>query len=235
MAYKRVTVDGKTLNLRTAKMLARAEARLGLDLYVVQGSYNKGVGASAGTHDGGGAIDLSVRGLSASKITEVVRQLRKVGFAAWYRPELWRNGEKVWGPHIHAVAIGDKEMDPSARDQVEEYYAGKDGLVGDGADTGPRVHPIPVWPIPLVGVSLERAAKQFKADVPRKGVPAVKKIQRLLNYRLGTDLKVDGTAGPETRKAYKRWETKVDAARIDGVPSLGSLKQLFAGWYRVTK
>lgn len=220
MAMTRVTRDGKTLNKRTLNMLERAEARLGHKLQVVQGSYNAGgVSASAGTHDGGGAIDVS----ATSNPKEVVRALREVGFAAWHRTA----EQGPWNEHIHAIAIGDNEMSSGAAAQVREYYAGYDGLAGTGRDDGPRLDPIPVWPIPLGQLSVSRVRKQFQADKPRKMV-GVKKVQKLLNKRLGTDLTVDGVAGPATRAAYKRWDK-------DGVPSWDKLKTLAAGYYRLVK
>lgn len=231
MAMTRVSMDGKTINKRTYDMINRAEARMGFDLWIVQGSYNDGVSASAGTHDGGGAIDFSVRGLSESQIREAVWQLRCVGFAAWYRAP--RAG--VWGAHIHAIAIGDGELSSGARAQVQEYYAGYDGLAGNGRDTWRRPDPIPVWPIPTPDISLGRAKAQFEATKKRK-VLAVQRIQKLLNKRLaGEDLVVDGIAGPKTRAAYKRWEAKIDAPETDGIPGWVSLKQLVAGYYRVVK
>src|SRR5690606_37754794 len=55
----RTTFSGRTVNERTRDMLAAAEEILGFDIVVTQGSYNAGgVAASAGTHDGGGAVDI---------------------------------------------------------------------------------------------------------------------------------------------------------------------------------
>jgi len=230
MAMKRTTVDGKVVNVRTAQMLKRAQARLGLDLYVVQGSYNSGVGASGGTHDGGGAIDLS----PTNNPQEVVKQLRAVGFAAWYRPELWRDGKRVWGSHIHAIAVGDAELSPSAASQVTDYFNGRDGLAGHGPDNGYRFDPIPQWPVRRPVVSLARVKKQFEANKPRK-VLGVKRVQKLLNYRMNANLKTDGVAGPKTRVAYKRWEVKIGVAKPDIKPGKYPLQKLFAGWYIVQK
>ena len=83
MSMKRTTVDGKTLNQRTADMLAMWQFNSLRDFYVVQGSYNTGVSASAGTHDGGGAVDLSVYGLGTTGDKKWhVKQGRLSGFAA---------------------------------------------------------------------------------------------------------------------------------------------------------
>lgn len=231
MAMRRVTVDGHTLNKRTADMLRCAELRAGFNFPVIQGSYNSGVSQSAGTHDGGGAIDISVDGWSAEKEREAVYQLRKVGFAAWYRPT--RDG--LWREHIHAIAIGDGEMSSGARQQVQEYYQGYDGLAGSGRDTGPRLDPIPVWPITFPSISLSRVIKQFSGDGPTRTLLGVKRVQRLLNKRLDRNLVIDGRAGPKTRAAYKDWEAKIDSPSVDGVPGEASLKRLVAGFYRVVR
>jgi hypothetical protein len=49
----------KTVDRMTAQALDKAARRLGYPLTIVQGSYHRGVGASAGTHDGGGVVDLA--------------------------------------------------------------------------------------------------------------------------------------------------------------------------------
>jgi len=226
MAMKRVNVQGHTLNKRTADMLNRAEQMLGHDLDIMQGSYNSTVGASAGTHDGGGAVDVA----ATSNPAKVVLALRKVGFAAWHRLP----SQGPWPEHIHAIAIGDGELSSGAKLQVQEYYAGQNGLANHGPDDGPRLHPIPTWPIALPRLSLQRAINQFTAKKPRSA-PATKKIQTALNYRLSHNLVVDGVAGPKTRAAYKWWEKHIDSPTQDGVPGEASLKKLVAGHYRVVK
>lgn len=134
------------LNERTAAMLANArrwlEANGGCSparassRNVVQGSYSRGVGASAGTHDRGGALDLSVAGLTAAQRGRLVRALREAGFAAWLRRR-----PTFTSDHIHAIAIGDPDLPASARRQVRDYLNGRDGLAGDRRDPhgGPLV------------------------------------------------------------------------------------------------
>jgi peptidoglycan hydrolase-like protein with peptidoglycan-binding domain len=131
----RVTYQGKTVNTRTRAMLQEAQRRAGRALTLSQGSYHPGVGSSAGTHDGGGVVDVSISGMTSSTRTNVVRQLREVGFAAWYRTAI----PGVWGPHIHAVAISDPDLASQAQAQVGDYYLGRDGLARHGPDTGPTV------------------------------------------------------------------------------------------------
>lgn len=139
---QRVTHDGATFNERTKAMLLESQRLSGVTFDVEQGSYNPGGDpTSAGTHDGGGAVDLYVDGMSRKERTEVVREMRKVGFAAWYRsPE-----QGDWGPHIHAVALADPDLSEPARAQTGDYYLGKNGLADDRPDDGPKVEPIRTW------------------------------------------------------------------------------------------
>lgn len=134
------------MNERTAAMLANARGWLtsnggcpptrASSRNVTQGSYSRSVSASAGTHDGGGALDLSVAGLSATQRARLVRALREAGFAAWLRKRPTFDSD-----HVHALAIGDPDLPASARNQVEAYFNGRDGLVGNRRDPhgGPLV------------------------------------------------------------------------------------------------
>lgn len=131
--YDLTTYDGRRVDWltraaleATAKRLAYADGKL--DLY--QGSYNAGaVSQSAGTHDGGGVVDLSPYD-HARKVLE----LRRTGFAAYYRPRI----PGLWEAHVHAVLMGNVKLSASAKAQVSEYLAGGDGLKGSAPDTGPR-------------------------------------------------------------------------------------------------
>lgn len=75
-------------------------------------------------------VTLSCAGLSRERRNRALRQMKNAGFAAWFRPEL----PGVWGPHIHAILVGDKELGWLAADQVKKYDAGRDGLAGNHAD-----------------------------------------------------------------------------------------------------
>jgi peptidoglycan hydrolase-like protein with peptidoglycan-binding domain len=137
----RVSTGGVVINTRTQGMLAEAERLLGRTLVLDQGSYNPGGDpTSAGTHDGGGVVDISVAGMSAATRTSVARALRRVGFAAWVRsPD---QGDWPW--HIHAAAISDTDLSSQAQHQTGDYYLGLNGLANHGPDDGPRV-PIRTW------------------------------------------------------------------------------------------
>ncbi|WP_067475223.1 peptidoglycan-binding domain-containing protein [Actinomadura hibisca] len=132
----KVTSGGFTLNTRTRDMLAEAKKLFGGSLVLEQGSYNPGGDpTSAGTHDGGGVVDISVQGMSATTRTNAARALRRVGFAAWVRSPQQGN----WPWHIHATAISDTDLSTQAQQQVGDYYLGLNGLANHGPDDGPKV------------------------------------------------------------------------------------------------
>lgn len=136
----RTTYTGKTVNERTRRMLAAADAKVAFSLVLSQGSYNPGgEAASAGTHDGGGVVDVSVGKLTTTQRWKAVHALRAVGFAAWLRTP----SQGDWPYHIHAVAIGDTDMSTVARDQVADYYAGRNGLASHALDNTPSSYRAP--------------------------------------------------------------------------------------------
>ncbi|QKG24499.1 peptidoglycan-binding domain-containing protein [Actinomadura verrucosospora] len=137
----KVQRNGYTVDARTQAMLTEAERLLGFKLVLSQGSYNPGGDASsAGTHDGGGVVDISVTGMSAATRTSVARALRQVGFAAWVRNP--NQGDWPW--HIHAAAISDTDLSSQAQHQTGDYYLGLNGLANRAPDDGPRI-PIQTW------------------------------------------------------------------------------------------
>lgn len=103
--------DGQdVLNRRTQRMVLEAQSNMtanrkkGANLTVVQGGYCGAAcaEASAGTHSGGGSVDLRTWDTDARGINNRLGALRRVGFAAWYRN--WPGNE-----HIHATAINDPQ------------------------------------------------------------------------------------------------------------------------------
>jgi peptidoglycan hydrolase-like protein with peptidoglycan-binding domain len=130
------THQGYPINDRTLAMLKAAQVRSSRTFVVEQGSYSPGADpTSAGTHDGGGVLDLDAEALTAAQRTAAVSALRQVGFAAWLRTPSQGN----WPLHIHAVAISDTDLSAPAQKQVGAYYEGRNGLANNAADDGPRV------------------------------------------------------------------------------------------------
>lgn len=169
--YERVTFRGKTVDRMTQAALQVAESRLGYELTIVQGSYNAGgVSASAGTHDGGGVVDLAPYDYARK-----VRVLRDLGFAAWYRP-----ASSSWNPHIHAVLAGNLKLSASAAAQVVEYLAGGDGLVGSSPD------PNPYRPEPPVLFDYRAAVRDERLRGRIKGLRArVRTLRDRISYKGG--------------------------------------------------
>jgi len=139
--------SGVTLNVRTIRMLKAAGRLVGgrrCRLDATKGSYTGPDSSSQATHAGGGAVDLSIRTRCGRSIKRVVRKLRTVGFAAWFRN--WSGNQ-----HIHAIAISDPDISTEiafpgwfdAREQVVGWAQGKSGL--NGATTGKMTRRIRTW------------------------------------------------------------------------------------------
>jgi hypothetical protein len=137
--YTPVEVNGQTLNARTFAMLAYAQELYGgeIDLTgyaVTQGSYTNAVSASFGTHAGGGAVDLSVMRQGTytvlwDDVPRLLQALRASGFAAWLRDYGELHADSPI--HIHAIAIGDRDLSPAAAEQLTGpagYFRGFSGL-----------------------------------------------------------------------------------------------------------
>jgi hypothetical protein len=132
----RTTLQGFPFNTRTVAMLTEAQRLARVSLVVEQGSYSPGEDpTSAGTHDGGGAVDLDAEALTTTQRTTVVTALRRVGFAAWLR----RPTQGDWPLHIHGIAVNDTDLSTSAQKQVGQFYLGRNGLADNGPDDGPQV------------------------------------------------------------------------------------------------
>lgn len=137
--YELVEINGNLLNRRTLAMLEYAQTLYGgeIDLAgfsITQGSFHDNGAASFGTHLGGGAVDLSVMRPGTytvlyEDIPAVLSALRLAGFAAWLREldEIYP-GSAI---HIHAIAIGDRDLSEAAQAQLtgeSGYFRGYSGL-----------------------------------------------------------------------------------------------------------
>lgn len=168
--YDLTTYDGNRVDWLTRAALERAAELLGYPLTITQGSYNAGtVPASAGTHDGGGVVDLAPWD-HERKVTV----LRSVGFAAWFRDST----EGPWPDHIHAVLIGNERLSRAAENQVTAYLTGRNGLANNGPDTGTRAYVGRrfTWPEPnrtQVGRRRIRRGLRILDQIPAGTRPAV--------------------------------------------------------------
>lgn len=114
----------------------------GTILRPTQGSWSGGESASGGTHDQGGAIDLAGQdpGMDPAMCDAIRDAMRQVGIAAWVRDP----SQSDWSWHVHGISVqpGGRYdqgcLSYAAWEQVEDYYAGRNGLASGAPDDGPR-------------------------------------------------------------------------------------------------
>jgi hypothetical protein len=130
----KVQYSGVTLDLPTLAALAVAQADLGYVLPLMQGSFNPGVSASAGTHDGGGAVDVGLNAGADSFAVQVakVKALRRAGFRAWRRTPA-----QGFPYHVHCILAGDPWLSPAAAAQLVQWDNRQNGLADHGPDDDP--------------------------------------------------------------------------------------------------
>ncbi len=121
-----VSVAGRLLDATTAGIFERASAALG-GLSLLQGSWSTSVGASGGTHSGSGAMDVWPADGNWRRAVDV---LRSFGDIAWHRTP----DQGPWAEHIHGITPGIPGLSAAAQNQVANYYADRNGLVGNGPD-----------------------------------------------------------------------------------------------------
>lgn len=235
-AYTKVyNVDGsgQTLNRRTLAVYNQIKTVYSVlggtgHIILIQGSYSRSVAGSAGTHDGGGALDIMPSIRTAKNWSILQKAARFCMVADWDRPYLAGN----WSHHNHGIVIGDKQMSYAAAKQVRDYYAHRNGLANHASDK--TWHPSVIFssPYPMHSVNLtnmRREARKSRNWIPIIGVI---RVQRALNQKLGTGLRVDGLFGPATKKAYAHWE-RIVGGDGDGIPGKYSLVLLGAGRFNV--
>lgn len=197
--YDLTTHDGKTVDWLTHAALLECEKRLGYTLTIVQGSYHKGVSASAGTHDGGGVVDLAPYDWERK-----VQVLRRVGFAAWHRPAI----PGLWGEHIHAVLIGNAKLAPTAAAQVTDYQNHRDGLATHGYDDFPN-HPDGVvfkWDPAVANPPTAQPAAYRAPKVPMtRGSEANAAIAHVRKIRGGRARMAARAAALKALRSIKAW------------------------------
>lgn len=227
-ATDRVTLDGHRFDRRTADLITQARTLSGVTGRISQGAYAAGYSKSAGTHDGGGAFDIITD--SVEDAFRLNRWLRSCGAASWVREP----HEGDWPLHIHGLDIGCATLSDAARRQVQDYYAGRNGLVNRAKDTAWRPNPILPLVWPLRGVNLRRVRAEAEKTKGWQKMPGVVRLQRALNRKSGAGLTVDGIFGPATRAAYARFEVDCDGDG-DGLPGLWALQVLSAGQFKVVE
>ena len=116
--YAKRTWRGKPFDNRTVSALKWVEQKYievapkkRAPLVFYQGSYSTGASPnSKGTHDGGGAVDVNVSGMTHKQKMALVKWFRKGGWSAWLRPRM----SDTWPEHIHAILRGHRTASPGA-------------------------------------------------------------------------------------------------------------------------
>lgn len=237
MASTIVYVRGRRTCACVKQALPLVEARLkragyikqDLSGLITQGGYNSGVvAASAGTHDGGGVIDVA-----ASLVdTEAKRRIwRRSGWAMWHR----RTWEGNWPEHGHGVLIGCPHASAGAKRQVTAYKAGRNGLASGAADQGPKVAAV-TWEKALAdskvySTSVKRLLANAKSKAPRAKSNDVIRLQRLLKnadcMSTSAAKRERGKYGPLTRQAVATAQRKAGyGAQASGYIGIRTLKWL---------
>jgi hypothetical protein len=209
----------------------------GFKEYFYQGSYNRGVGASAGTHNRGAVMDRKERGLSNRQ------SYARRGIVGWHRTR-----KQGFMDHNHAILMWSKTAAPGLKAQMYAFRNGKNGLAGNGRDdSGVRTvyrHYLdwqktkntaskkPVQkktsPPPVAYLTAIETSRRYGKKV--RPYYSVKLLQRALNrVYAGTPLKEDGIFGPATATLYNRWRRAQFGAGPQSAGKVGAqgLKLLF--------
>lgn len=130
-----VYTDSRTRDMVVGCQNAVMSEDMAAQVYCTQGSYSTAVGASGGTHSGGGALDFARfrrdgREWTWNELCSIAICLRQVGFAAWPRERI----PGTWERHVHAEAIGCPDASAAAKAQWTDYSNHRDGLASNAAD-----------------------------------------------------------------------------------------------------
>lgn len=164
------------------------------------GSYQTSTAASAGTHAGGGAIDIDLRAVPSSQRKWVADKGRTSGLqVAWNRDAI----AGLWTWHAHALDPDCPQLAKVAAAQCVEMFNGGDGLVGTRPDGNTRTNVAQ-----LKGIFNVRAVVQVADTVSSIGqsvadAARVKAIQKALH------ITADGVWGKQTDSAlYWLWNIR---------------------------
>ena len=212
----------KILPLLESKLRAAGAVKQDLSGLITQGAYSTGVAASAGTHAGGGVLDVK---WSTVDTAAKLKAWRECGYTMSPRLE----SEGPWPRHGHGVLIGCPHLSPTAARQVVAYRQGRNGLSNQGRDRGPRVRFV-TWQQAIA----EAEAAKSKGTIslaairnPGKNPANVKRLQQALRAAGRDPGPVDGDFGPRTRAAYAAFERSIGLTG-DGKPGKESLGKLAA-------
>lgn len=189
-------------SLPLLQMIHLIRGEISDSLTVFQGCYHKGVGASAGSHDKGGPVDIG------QFEDRHLKTQREFGWGSQHRTR----AQGFSGDHNHMFPIGCTHGSPLAMSQQRAWQNGRNGLVSNGPITGPgpKGKDTPHW---KEGVrEMEREIMAFKDDVAAEVVARIRK-----EYDAIADAVLNRDAVPNTvtgNKANKTVALKTAIAEI---------------------
>lgn len=138
-----VTWRGVTLDPTTRDMMVEFARAIGNDIYAkpIQGSYSTGVSASAGTHAGGGAVDIDGEGYTDDQCRRMETAARMMGGVAYFRKAI----PGLWQRHVHIIRRDCTDLSAAAKAQIPLYDKGLDALQDNLPDTGTRQYVGMTW------------------------------------------------------------------------------------------
>lgn len=199
----RITKNGKTLSRRVWAIIERAkkDANIPKDkAYVLQGSWAKG-SLSAGTHFGGGAADLSVRGLTEAEALALVFELRRWYGVAYLRSPKFGWPARLGGSHIHVIFADEPGLSYGAKRQVINYNNGKNALASNLKDP----HKRPEKRQHFGTYTTVAGDSKVKLNNLRYG----KRNQDVKDLQKALHIAADGYYGPITDKAVRAHQKKL--------------------------
>lgn len=226
-----------------------AKKKFGRGLIVIQPSYNRGVAASAGTHDYDACLDVYIPGVAWS---EQQKFFRANGWGAY-----WRKPPK-FGNHIHMFSLPVQEGADRADDykmggfkvgkyvdggwttsgrkytsaQIDAYYAHRDALASNAKDTSwfPASVKATIFDLPAY------IKTQNKAVAPPKPAKPAAKTEDWYTHKHLNTWGDDGGEGTRTL-AERRPQMVKDA--VVGKPEVITLNEVkanqVAGWQKAFK
>ena len=195
--------------------------------YFYQGSFNKGVSDSAGTHNGGGVGDGESLGLGHRK------KQSTYGLVSW--PRTRAQGFTV---HDHFFLLGASTAHATLKAQMYAWIKNLNGLARPRRDdSGVRstFRTYQAWRESLRAVTPDayldgiEKSRKFGPDV--RYYNSVKLVQKALNQLYKDNpLLVDGIYGPATTKLYDTWRAAMfgDGPQSTGEVGAVGLKLLFS-------
>ena len=177
------------------------------------GSYQTSTTASAGTHGGGGAVDINAEGLTDTQARVLESAARKWGGTAWFRPRTSPTGFVYgWQRHVHILRSDCGDLAPAAVTQVGQYRRGLNGLANNGPDTGNRSWVGVTWAAVKNIASTIGSIGAATADAATPAQEDDVSAQDVWSYKMTSP---DGKVQADAAAFLTYTNAKVDAARAE--------------------